>query len=287
MLDIEKKFLISGGAGFLGQELIKRLTSQGFKNLVVMSRNEGQLVALKQKFSKIRVITGDIANPYFCDKAMEGVAGVFHLAAFKHVGLAEENTVECVQSNVIGTMNLLEASRKHKPEFMIGISTDKAAKVSGVYGATKLLQERLFAEYEKVNSDTKYRTVRYGNVLYSTGSVLCKWKELISAGRPCTITDPDSTRFYWTVEQAVDLIFSCLENATSSEPFITKMKSIRAGDLLDAMIEKYWDKDLITRPAIIGIGLQPGENMHEVVADGLPDSFEAERYTIEEIMELI
>lgn len=285
MMDKDKKYLITGGAGFLGQELVKRLISLGFKRLLVMSRNEGQLVQIKERFPSVRIITGDIANPYFCDKAMEGVAGVFHLAAFKHVGLAEENTVECVSSNVIGTMNLLEASRKHKPEFVLGISTDKAAKVNGVYGATKLLQERLFAEYEKVNPETKYRTVRYGNVLYSTGSVLCKWKEKIQKNEQVTLTNPDSTRFYWTVEQAVDLIFSCLENATSSQPFITKMKSIRAGDLLDAMYMKYAPDGEIPPPNVIG--LQPGENMHEVVADNLPNSFEAERYTREEIAQII
>jgi UDP-N-acetylglucosamine 4,6-dehydratase/UDP-glucose 4-epimerase len=283
MMEKDKKYLITGGAGYLGQELIKRLILQGFSDLLVMSRNEGQLIEMQQKFPHVKIITGDISNPYFCDKAMRAVAGVYHLAAFKHVGLAETNTVECVQSNVIGTMNLLEASRKNKPEFMIGISTDKAAKVSGIYGATKLIQERLFAEYEVTNPDTKYRTVRYGNVLYSTGSVLCKWKDAIQKNEEVVITDPNSTRFYWTVEQAVDLIFDCLENANNSTPHITRMKSIRAGDLLDAMKLKYGPYIGTTRE----IGLQPGENQHEVVGAGLPSSEDAERYTVEEIMELI
>lgn len=285
MMDKNKKYLVTGGAGYLGQELIKRLINEGFTRLLVMSRNEGQLVAMQQKFPKVKIITGDVSNPYFCDRAMKDVAGAFHLAAFKHVGLAETNTMECVSSNVVGTMNLLEASRKHKPEFMIGISTDKAAKVSGVYGATKLLQERLFAEYEKVNLDTKYRTVRYGNVLYSTGSVLCKWKNNLQRGEEVTITDPDSTRFYWTVEQAVELIFDCLEKATDSTPHITRMKSMRAGDLLEAMIEKYALNKNDVR--VNKIGLQPGENTHEVVGDGFPSSFDAERYTKEEILTLI
>lgn len=282
-MELDSKLLVTGGAGYLGKELIKRLQNQGFKHILAMSRNEGQLIEMQQMFPKVKVITGDIANPYFCDKAMQGVTGVFHLAAFKHVGLAETNTVECVQSNVIGTLNLLEASRKHRPEFMIGISTDKAAKVSGIYGATKLIQERLFAEYEQVNPQTKYRTVRYGNVLYSTGSVLCKWKDAIQKQEEVIITDPDSTRFYWTVEQAVDLIFDCLEHAKDSSPHITKMKSIRAGDLLDAMKLKYGP--FIGNTKVIG--LQPGENMHEVVGAGLPSSEEAERYTVEEIMNLI
>lgn len=282
-MNVQPKYLITGGAGFLGQGLVKRLLSIGASPLV-MSRNEGQLLEMQSKFPKVKIIMGDISNPFFCDKAMRGVDGVFHLAAFKHVALAETNTVQCVQSNVIGTMNLLEASRKYKPGFMLGISTDKAAKVTGIYGATKMIQERLFVEYEQINLDTKYRTVRFGNILYSTGSVLCKWKDAIKKGEEVIITDPNSTRFYWTVEQAVDLIFECLEKATDSQLYITKMKSIRAGDLLDAMIEKYSQGKYIS---IKMIGLHPGENKHEIVAPGFPDSFEAERYTKEEIMGLI
>lgn len=281
----DSKYLITGGAGYLGKALIARLTSEGYKNLVVISRNEGQLIELQNKFPTVEVITGDIADPFFCDKAMNGVAGVFHLAAFKHVGLAETNTLECVRSNVIGTINLLESSRKFTPEFVVGISTDKAARVNGVYGATKLLQERLFSEYEKVNTATKYRSVRYGNVLYSTGSVLCKWKDRVINNEEVIITDPNSTRFYWTVDQAVDLIFDCLHNAADSTPHITPMKSIRAGDLLNAVIAKY-NKDY-DQLKIKVIGLQKGENMHEVVADGLPDSSEATKYTDEEIIAVI
>lgn len=284
-MELDSKLLVTGGAGYLGKELIKRLISKGYTNISVISRNEGELIKLKEEFPIVEIIPGDISNATACEMAMKGARGVFHLAAFKHVGLAEDHVSRCVLSNVGGTMNLLESTLRTKPEFIIGISTDKAAQVKGVYGATKFLQEALFREFERANPNTKYRTVRYGNVLYSTGSVLCKWKKALQDGTPITITDPDSTRFYWTVEQAVDLIFDCLDNATDSSPHVTKMKSMRAGDLLDAMIEKYGEH--LEKVGVHTIGLQPGENMHEVVADGLPNSFEAERYTVEEIMELI
>ena len=121
---------------------------------------------------------------------MTGVDGVFHLAASKHVGLAETYSRECTKTNVIGSLNILEESLDSKLDFVIGISTDKAAQVSGVYGASKLLMERLFLQFERVNPGTNYRIVRYGNVLYSTGSVLCKWKDLLLQGKQVIVTDP-------------------------------------------------------------------------------------------------
>lgn len=285
ILDKNKTYLITGGAGFLGQELIARLEAAGCTNIVTISRNEGKLVALKEKFPFVKIIPGDIADPYCAEKAVQGVDAIFHLAAFKHVGLAEQNVRECVLGNVTGTMNILELTRKYPIEFILGISTDKAAQVSGVYGASKLLHERLFTDYEKMNPGTKYRTVRYGNVLYSTGSVLCKWKDRLQNDEEVIITDPEATRFYWTVDQAIDLIFDCLDNAQDSQPYVPEMKSMAVGDLLEAMIRKYLPEG--NTPKVKKIGLQPGENFHEVIIEGGPNSSEVERFTIEEIMELV
>lgn len=285
ILDKNKTYLITGGAGFLGQELIARLEAAGCTNVVTISRNEGKLVALKEKFPFVKIIPGDIADPYCAEKAVQGVDAIFHLAAFKHVGLAEQNVRECVLGNVTGTMNILELTRKYPIDFILGISTDKAAQVSGVYGASKLLHERLFTDYEKMNPGTKYRTVRYGNVLYSTGSVLCKWKDRLQNDEEVIITDPEATRFYWTVDQAIDLIFDCLDNAQDSQPYVPEMKSMAVGDLLEAMIRKYLPEGNI--PKVKKIGLQPGENFHEVIIEGGPNSSEVERFTIEEIMELV
>ena len=132
-MDSSNKLLITGGSGFLGLALIQRLTDMGYYNLVSVSRNEGRSVALKERFPHVEIILGDISDPYICQKACDGVDGIFAAAAFKHVGLAErENVRECVRGNVIGTMNLLEETRKQKPEFIIGISSDKASYIKGV-----------------------------------------------------------------------------------------------------------------------------------------------------------
>jgi len=285
ILDKNKTYLVTGGAGFLGQELIARLEAAGCTNIVTMSRNEGKLVALKEKFPFVKIIPGDLSDPYCAEKAVQGVDAIFHLAAFKHVGLAEQNVRECVLGNVTGTSNILELTRKYPIDFILGISTDKAAQVSGVYGATKLIHERLFSDYEKINPTTKYRTVRYGNVLYSTGSVLCKWKDRLKNDEELIITDPEATRFYWTVDQAIDLIFDCLDQAQDSKPYVPEMKSMSVGDLLEAMIRKYLPEGNV--PKVKTIGLQPGENFHEVIIEGGLNSSEVERFTIEEIMELV
>ena len=278
-----KRILITGGSGFLGKPLVEKLLSDG--NFIrVLSRDEGQLISLKEVYPEVEIYTGDIADPFTVNQACHSMDGVFHLAAFKHVGLAEKFATECTNSNVVGSLNILEQSIAKDLEFVVAISTDKAAQVAGVYGATKLLMERMFQQYEEVNPNCQYRLVRYGNVLYSTGSVLCKWKNLLHEGKQCIITEPEATRFYWSVDQAIDLIFQCCEEAEDATPFCPTMKSMKVGDLFTAMKNKYGG---IRSRAPKVIGLQPGENLHEKVLDEGPYSNEVEFFTIEEIMELV
>jgi UDP-N-acetylglucosamine 4,6-dehydratase/UDP-glucose 4-epimerase len=279
-----KKYLVTGGSGFLGDELIKRLLNQG-GDIVTVSRNEGQLIKLKQKFPSIRIETGDISNKHSVHRVMKGVSGVFHLAAFKHVGMAETQSVECINSNVIGSKNVLECAVEESVEFVIGISTDKAAQVVGVYGASKLLMERMFQQYEVDCPNIKFRIVRYGNVLYSTGSVLCKWKELLKQGKEVIVTEPKATRFFWTIDQAVDLIYDCMRDAMDSQPHFPSMKSMSIENLLKAMAEKYLPDG--EELQIKTIGLQPGENFHEKILEQGPASNEVDEFTVEEIEELI
>jgi FlaA1/EpsC-like NDP-sugar epimerase len=285
-LSPNKKYLITGGSGFLAEGLLRYLTKHNIKNVALLARNEGNLIKMKQQFPHVELITGNCADAKIMFKALDGVSGVFHLAAYKHVGLAEKYPLECIQSNIIASLTLLECSL-HKDinlDFLIGISTDKACQVNGVYGATKYLMEKMFQDYERINKDTKYRIVRYGNVLYSTGSVLCKWKKLIEEGKQVIVTDQTATRFYWTVDQAIDLIMNCLENATNSTPYIPEMKSVSIGNLLEAMIRKYANGKTIP---IKYIGLQQGENLHEQIQDNGPLSNQVEQYSIEEVMDLI
>ena len=286
MIKIEKDklYLITGGSGFLGIPLCDRVLKLGGR-VRVIARDEGKLVELQQMYPEIEILTGDISDKFEVQQAMKGVDGIFHLAASKHVGIAEQQVRECVKSNTIGSMHILDESLETKPDFVLAISTDKAAQVAGVYGATKLLMERLFGQFERLNENTKYRLVRYGNVLYSTGSVLCKWKDLLKEGKEVIITEPKATRFFWTVDQAVDLIFDCMETAKTYEPHITKMKSMEMGDLLKAMAKKYLPNG--SELKVKEIGLQPGENKHEIITSEGLDSSKSERFTVDEIMEVI
>jgi UDP-N-acetylglucosamine 4,6-dehydratase/UDP-glucose 4-epimerase len=286
MITIEsnKLYLVTGGSGFLGHPLVKYILENN--GLVrVISRDEGKLIELKEKFPAVDIHTGDISDLFEVRQAMKDVVGVFHLAASKHVGLAEKFVRENIKTNVIGSMNILENSLDHPTlKFVLSVSTDKAAQVAGVYGATKFLMERAIKQYEELNPAVKYRTVRYGNVLYSTGSVLCKWKDLISRGKDVIVTAPEATRFFWSVDDAIQLIIDCMSDATDSTPYCPIMKSMRIDDLLQAMIQKYSNG----RPINVNIiGLQPGENMHEKVLEDGPYSNEVEHFSIDEILPMI
>lgn len=271
-----KTTAISGGSGYLGKALIKRLKGR----IRVLSRNEGELVKLKQQFPNIEIITGDVADMWSVKKLMKGADEVYHLAAVKGVDIAEREVMQTIKTNIIGSLNIIEESLITKPKLLMAVSTDKAAQVNGIYGATKLCMEGLMREAEKINPNTKYRVIKYGNVLYSTGGVLCKWKEAMQKGQGVSITDPNMTRFFWTVDEAIEHIFEALKKSKDSKPYIPKMKAMRMGDLLRAMMNKYG-----TVPVNI-IGNRGGENTNETL-DGKVFSNEVEQFTIKEIMKKI
>ncbi len=275
------KTVVFGGSGYLGNALIDRLYSLGNENIVAVGRNESALVALKERFPLIEIIVGDIADEWIVKRAMKDADTVMLLSAIKHVGLAETEVRSCVKTNIIGCMNVVNESLTTKPKTFMFVSTDKASHPMGVYGCTKKIGERLIAEAERINDDTKYFCVRYGNVLYSSGSVLCKWKDKMMKGQEVVVTDINSTRFFWSVSDAIDLIFDCIENAKDSTPYVPAMKSIRLGDLLGAMMSKYGYVPVKT------IGLQHGENMHEIISENGMNSFDSPRFTNEEILQLI
>lgn len=275
------KVVVWGASGYLGGFLVERLISMGYTNILSVSRGEAAQVSLKERVPSVSIMIGDIADPWTVKKAMAGAVDCFVCSAIKHVGIAEKDVHSCSQTNIVGMMNVIRESLTTKPRMLMFISSDKAAQATGVYGMSKRIGEKLMGEAQSINPDTKYRVVRYGNVLYSHGSVLCKWRDKMRKGEEVIVTDLDSTRFYWPVSEAVDLIFRAIEEGSNADPVITPMKSMRLGDLLEAMMEKYG------RVPVKVIGLQPGENMHEVIAEGIPDSFHSERFTKEEIFELI
>jgi len=273
------KILVTGGTGFLGHALIKRLVMNWPQaEIRVMARNEGKLIELKKEFPHVEIFPGDVADRCVVEYALKDVDTLFHLAAFKHVGLAEIHSHQCTATNVIGTMNLLQYFKGKK---FIAISTDKTAKISGVYGATKRVMEKLIEERAKIDDDVRYIVPRYGNVIGSTGSVIPKWIDICRSGGEMVITDGKATRFFFTVDQAVDLIFEAIEKAESGKPYIKPMKACTIEDLSEAIIEKYGEPHKFTY-----IGLQPGENMHEYLSDEYC-SADAEKLTVAELMEMI
>ena len=152
-------YLITGGSGFLGKVLTERLIEAG-ANVRCLARNEGNMMSLQQTHP-VEISPGDVSDPVDVRQAMKGIKGVFHLAAFKHVGLAEKFSRECIKSNTIGSLNILEASLDFPLDFVIGISTDKAAKISGVYGASKFLMEKLFQQFELNNPEVTQRLLDF------------------------------------------------------------------------------------------------------------------------------
>lgn len=269
--------VVFGGSGFLGHALVKVLVDDG-RNVTVVARNEGNLVMLKSKFPSIRIIVGDIADPWIVKQAMVNAEEVYLLSAMKHVGLAEAQVRSCVSTNITGTMNVIQESFTTKPKFLVFISSDKAAQGTGIYGCTKKIGERLMAEAEQMNPATKYRVIRYGNVWGSTGSIATKWKEKMEKGEEVILTDPEASRFFWTVKEAVDLIFECRKWATDSRPYIPKMKAVKMGVVLDACMN-VWGKS----PVKI-IGLQSGENKVETT-DGIVFSDQCEQFTQQQFVD--
>lgn len=271
----EKRITVFGGSGFLGHALVERLISMGHSNILAVARNEGELTKLKEQFATITTMSGDISDSWVVRKAMKDADEVYVLAAMKHVGLAELETKSCVNTNVVGIMNIVNESIVTKPKMLMFISTDKASQPSGVYGCSKKIGERLVAEAENINPDTRYFVVRYGNVFSSTGSFITKWKPKMERGEEIILTDPEATRFFWTVKDAIDLIFECINKASDATPYTPKMKAVKMGIVLEACMEVYGQC-----PVKI-IGLQAGENKNETM-DGINFSNTSEQFTKEE-----
>ena len=281
MITKDKKYLITGGTGVIGYSLCKRIISMG-GYVIVLSRSESKLNKLKEKYNEIEIVVGDICDRQLVKDTIKKVDGIFHLAAVAE-GMQAGTPIESVMTTVIGSMMVLQEASN--VDFVLGISSDKVVQVSGSYGATKFLMEKLFNQSEEINPKVKYRVVRLGNIIYSVDSVLCKWKSLIEDCEEVIVTDKRATRFFMTSEESIDLILNCLENAKDSKPYFETMKSTSIGNLLQAMINKYAPKDC--ELPIKTIGLHPSENLHEKVFEDGPFTNEIEQYDVEELEEMV
>lgn len=267
-----KNVLVIGGTGTVGSALIKRLFHLEPRVVRVFSRDEHKQYMIQAQLSmgtggypnysmgKVRFLLGDVRDKDRLKRAMENIDVVFHLAALKHVPACEYNPFEAVKTNAIGTQNVIECAIEGGISKVVYASSDKAAGPTNTMGATKLLAERLIsaADLHKGPRDTQFFSVRFGNVLNSRGSVVPLFRQQIAAGGPVTVTHPDMTRFFMSVDRAVDLILQSMALARGGETFVFKMPVMRIGDLARAMTIAAG-----TETEIKTIGLRPGEKMYE------------------------
>lgn len=240
----DKVVLVTGGTGSIGREIVQALLKFPVKQIRVFSRDEYKQVLLEQEFrglpgNKVSFLIGDIRDRDRVFLAMEGVHVVFNAAAMKHVPLCEYNPFEAIKTNVVGTQNLVDASRALNVEKFIHVSTDKAAMPINVMGATKLLAEKIAisAEHYKGPHKTIFCTVRFGNVFGSRGSAAPLFYEQIKKGGPVTLTDRNMTRFMMKIPQAVGLLLKAALLSKGKDLFVLKMPVMRMEDLINAMIE--------------------------------------------------
>ena len=210
MNGIAGNVLVTGGSGSLGHALIARGIAEGWDaSFVVYSRDEAKQAATREQFPGVRFVLGDVRDGEALEAAMRGVDVVVHAAALKRVPEAERDTMAYVQANVVGSMSVVREALKAGIPRVIGISTDKASAPIGAYGQSKAIMERLFQAAVRPYGP-RFTLVRYGNVIASRGSVVPILRAQAAAGGPLTITDSRMTRYWLTLDDAVDLIVAGL-----------------------------------------------------------------------------
>ncbi len=247
------KTLITGGSGSLGQAIVNRATEEGWQgDITVYSRDEVKQAAMRDRFPDVRYVLGDVENADRLGRAMADIETVIHAAAFKRVPEAESQTLACIGANVIGSVNVAREAVRAGVARVVGISTDKACEPATAYGMSKALMERLFMSHAP-GPGTTFHLVRYGNVLGSRGSVVPMFQAQAAKGGPITLTDPTMTRFWLTIEDAVDLVIAAAE-APSGTVLVPRCPSSDMATLADAVA-----------PGVqqVTVGLRSAEKRHE------------------------
>jgi UDP-N-acetylglucosamine 4,6-dehydratase len=258
----DKSILITGGTGSFGRHYVKTLLeSYRPKKLIIYSRDELKQYEMGHDFpqSCMRYFLGDVRDRDRLVQAMNGVDYVIHAAALKQVPAAEYNPMECVKTNIHGAENVIHAALANNVEKVIALSTDKAANPINLYGATKLVSDKLFVAANNIAGGhrSRFSVVRYGNVVGSRGSVVPFFRRQIEGGCDhLPITHVEMTRFWITLQQGVDFVLQNFKRMHGGEIFVPKIPSVRVVDLARAMAP-----DLPHRI----IGIRPGEKMHEVM----------------------
>jgi UDP-N-acetylglucosamine 4,6-dehydratase len=258
----DKSILITGGTGSFGKQYT-RILLERFRprRLVIYSRDELKQFEMQQDFNAecMRYFIGDVRDRERLVQAMSGIDFVIHAAALKQVPAAEYNPMECIKTNIHGAENVIHAALANDVQKVIALSTDKAASPINLYGATKLVSDKLFVAANNIAGGhrTRFAAVRYGNVVGSRGSVVPFFSKLIAAGSDhLPITDVRMTRFWITLAQGVDFVLENFERMHGGEIFVPKIPSVNVVDLAEAMAPGLPHKV---------VGIRPGEKLHEVM----------------------
>lgn len=252
--------LVTGGTGSFGHTFIPMtLAKYNPRRLIVYSRDEMKQWEMAKTYGadpRVRFFIGDVRDKERLHRALDGVDFVVHAAATKIVPTAEYNPFECVKTNVIGAMNVIDACIDQKVKRVVALSTDKASSPINLYGATKLASDKLFVAGNSYagGQGTRFAVVRYGNVMGSRGSVIPFFLSLAKAGKPLPITDVRMTRFMISLERAVELVWHAFEDMEGGEIYVKKIPSMKVTDIAKAVAAD---------AATTVVGIRPGEKMHE------------------------
>lgn len=263
------KILMTGGAGFLGRAILRRAAADGeLSRYIVYSRDEMKQWEAKRRYPEAKYVLGDVARDL--DRLIAIATGcdtVLHLGAVKFIPEAEFNVLETIDVNIEGSKNVALAAIAAGVKTVVGISTDKACAPLNLYGMTKAIMERMYGEFASRQQQTKFVTARYGNVIGSTGSVIPVFKKQIEDYGEIRVTDPNMTRFWFTVDQAVDLIEWAYRNAEdfNGHTFVSPCPSMKIWDIAGSV----WD--MVGKPGqerkVTVTGIRPGEKLHEALVN--------------------
>ena len=255
-----KNVLISGGTGSFGQAFTRRLLeTPGIERIAIYARGEHLHESMAREFTdeRLRFFVGDVRDRDRLEIAMRGIDTVVHAAALKVVPIAEYNPTECIATNITGAENVVKASLRTGVTRVIALSTDKAVNPINLYGASKLAAEKIFVAANSLAAGScAFSVVRYGNVVGSRGSVIPFFQRMKEEGKPLPITDMNMTRFWITMDQAIDLVLRTVDTMQGREIVVPKIPSMRVVDLAEAI-------DPGGKRPIIGI--RPGEKIHETL----------------------
>lgn len=260
-----KSILITGGTGSFGQKIVQSIL-ENFKpkRLVIFSRDELKQYEMEQRFSLndypcMRYFIGDVRDRDRLFRACANIDIVIHAAAMKHVTAAEYNPTECIATNIMGAINLIDACIENNVERVVALSTDKAANPINLYGATKLCSDKLFVAANNLSGkqQSRFAVVRYGNVIGSRGSVIPFFKRLAAEGATSLpITDDKMTRFVISLDEGVKFVMSSFNRMAGGEIFIPKLPSVKVTDIAEAIMPG-------AKHEIVGV--RPGEKLHETM----------------------